>query len=232
MKNKVFQFIFMAAMLHLPAFEITDMALHLKVTDIKEAGPPEIWRDLLILTAKPEKAVRFVGAAFSTDNFQEIQTYRKNSHGVYFLVTPIPPEETVYYRTIVEGIWIADPENPDKIRDENGLFLSVLSFPPQVQPPLYSPVLENKEGQNLVEFHINASPDQRIYLAGDFNRWDPYMTILTEERPGYYSTTLSIKPGRYAYYYLIDGEAVPDPQNFQKGISRTGEEVSILFIPG
>ncbi len=232
MRSRVFQFIFLAVVLPLSAFEITDMDLHLKVTDIREDGPPEIWREFLILTAKPDQNVRYVGAAFSSDNFREIKTYRKNSYGVYFLVVPIPDAKTVYYRIVVDGVWVTDPENPEKIRDENGLFLSVLNFPVQDRPPLFSPVLEKRDGLNIVEFHIKARPDQRIYLAGDFNRWDPYMTLLKEEKPGFYSTKLAMKPGRYAYYYLIDGEVVPDPWNFQKGISRSGEEVSIFFVPG
>lgn len=231
MKNRVSLIIlFILTAYSLPAFEVDDINLHLKITGITEASAPEIWRDYLILTAKPRNQVRFVGAAFSTDSFQTIHGYRKNSHDVYFLILPLPRDEIVDYRIIIDGIWIEDPENDQRVRDRNGLYLSRLTFPPAQRARRLSPILKDESG--TVEFYIKTTPGKRIYLAGDFNRWDPYMTALKEDEPGFYSATLSIKPGRYAYYFLIDGEPVPDPLNFQKNQSLTGEDVSILFIPG
>ncbi|MDC7240465.1 MAG: glycogen-binding domain-containing protein [Spirochaetales bacterium] len=230
MKNRVILLflLFSAAFLH--GFEVNDINLHLKITGITEASAPEVWRDYLILTSKPSHDARFVGAAFSTDNFQTVYSYQKNSHGVYFLVMPLPAAEIVDYRVVIDGIWIEDAENPDSVRDRNGLYLSRLTFSPEQRVRQFSPVIKSERG--TVEFYIRTAPGKRVYLSGDFNRWDPYMTALREEEPGLYSTELSIKPGRYAYYFLIDGEPVPDPLNFQKNQNRTGEEVSILFIPG
>lgn len=195
-----------------------------------KAGPPEVWRNNLILSCVPSHKARFVGAAFSTDDFQTVYTYQKNEHGVYFLILPLPNEEIVDYRVVIDGIWLEDAENGERVKDRNGLYLSRLTFPPEQRVRQLSPVLKDERG--TVEFYIQTSPGKRVYLAGDFNRWDPYMTVLKEKEPGLYSTVLSIKPGRYAYYFLIDGEPVPDPLNFQKNQSSTGEDVSILFIPG
>jgi hypothetical protein len=214
----------------LQAFEVKDINLHLKITSLTTAGPPEIWRDYIILTSNPKRQTRFVGAAFSTDNYQTIQSYQRNEYGIYFLILPLQNDEIIDYRIIIDGIWIQDPENPNSVRDRNGLYLSRLTFPQSQRARKFSPVLKDDSG--LVEFYIQTSPGKRVYLAGDFNRWDPYMTVLKEKEPGLYSTELSIKPGRYAYYFLVDGEPVPDPLNFQKNQSTIGEDVSILFIPG
>ncbi|QEN09396.1 hypothetical protein EXM22_15940 [Oceanispirochaeta crateris] len=230
MKNKLILLFFLISSTLLQAFEINDINLHLKITGLTEAGPPEVWRDHLILTSKPNRQARFVGAAFSIDSYQQIYSYQKNEHGVYFLILPLPSEEVVDYRIIIDGIWIEDPENPNSIRDRNGLHLSRLTFPPEQRVRQLSPVLRDEKG--TVEFYIQTSPGKRVYLAGDFNRWDPYMTALREKEPGLYSAVLSIKPGRYAYYFLIDGEPVPDPLNFQKNQDLTGKDVSILYIPG
>jgi len=229
-KNRLIYFIFMLSATFLHAIEVKDINLHLKITSLKTAGPPEVWRDYVILTSHPKKDARFVGAAFSSDNYQTIQSYQKNEYGIYFLVLPLQSDEVIDYRIIIDGIWIKDPENPDSVRDRNGLFLSRLTFPPSQRARQLSPVL-NEDG-GTVEFYIKTGPGKRVYLAGDFNRWDPYMTALKEKEPGFYSTELSIKPGRYAYYFVIDGEPVPDPLNFQKNQSSEGEEVSILVIPG
>ncbi|MDA3958874.1 MAG: hypothetical protein PF479_19325 [Oceanispirochaeta sp.] len=230
MKNKLILLIFLISATLIQAFEVTDINLHLKITGITEAGPPEVWRNYLIMTSKPNRQARFVGAAFSTENYQLVHSYQKNEHGIYFLILPLPSEEIIDYRIIIDGIWIEDPENPNSVRDRNGLYLSRLTFPPDQRVRKLSPVLKEEGG--IVEFYIQTSPGKRVYLAGDFNRWDPYMTALREKEPGLYSTELSIKPGRYAYYFLVDGEPIPDPLNFQKNQNATGEEVSILFIPG
>lgn len=230
MKNRVILIFLLFSASLLQAFEVNDINLHLKITGITHAGPPEVWRDHLILTCVPSHQARFVGAAFSTDDYQKVYSYQKNQHGVYFLVLPLPNQEVVDYRVVIDGIWLEDAENTNRVRDPNGLYLSRLLFPPSQRARQLSPVLKNKGG--IVEFYIQTSPGKRVYLAGDFNRWDPYMTALKEKEPGLYSTELSIKPGRYAYYFLIDGEPVPDPLNFQKNQSSTGEDVSILFIPG
>ena len=80
MKNRLSLIIlFILTAFTLPAFEVNDINLHLKITGITDATAPEVWRDYLILTAKPINQVRFVGAAFSTDSFQKIHSYQKNS---------------------------------------------------------------------------------------------------------------------------------------------------------
>lgn len=230
MKNRVILIILLFTAALLQAFEVNDINLHFKITGMTQAGPPEVWRDHLILSCVPSHQARFVGAAFSTDDFQTVHSYQKNEHGVYFLILPLPREEIIDYRVVIDGIWLEDAENRNRVRDRNGLYLSRLRFPPEQRARQLSPILRDERG--TVEFYIQTSPGKRVYLAGDFNRWDPYMTALKEKEPGLYSAVLSIKPGRYAYYFLIDGEPVPDPLNFQKNQSSTGEDVSILFIPG
>ena len=216
-------------MLPLCAFEVNDVQLHLKITGLTKAAAPEFWRNYLILTYKPVKPARYVGASFSSEDYQMIHTFMVNNHGTYFLVLPIPVKETVDYRLVIDGIWETDPHNPSVIRDRNGLRLSRLQIEKSLQSDPLSPVLM---ADSRVKFHIRSTPGKQIYLAGDFNRWDPYMTNMKESEPGIYTVTLPLKPGRYGYYYLIDGEPRTDPLNFQKTRTSAGEDVSLLFIPG
>lgn len=232
MKKTLLLLIFgISVLLPLSAFEVNDVQLHLKITGIEQAHAPEIWRDYLILTYKPDKAARYIGASFSTEEYQKIHTFMINNHGIYFLVLPAPSDEVINYRLVVDGIWEVDPLNPLTIRDRNGLRLSQLKtkgFIHSDRGTLSPLLMEN----NKVEFHIRSVPGKQVYLAGDFNRWDPYMTNLRELEPGIYTVTLPLKPGRYGYYFLIDGQAVTDPLNFQKTRTAAGEDVSILYIPG
>jgi len=220
-----------STILPLSAFEVNDVQLHLKITGIEKARTPEIWRDYLIFTYKSDKAARYVGASFSTEEYQEIHTFMVNNHGIYFLILPAPSDEVINYRLVVDGIWKVDPHNPVIIRDRNGLRLSQLRIDSSSHSDrgTLSPLLMDN---NKVNFHIRSNPEKQVYLAGDFNRWDPYMTKLRELEPGNYTVTLPLKPGRYGYYFLIDGQAVTDPLNFQKTRTSAGEDVSILYIPG
>ena len=129
----------------------------------------------------------------------------------------------------MDGIWKTDPQNPHTRTDRNGLLLSKLEFHQSAESGSLSPELME---DSRVRFHIRTSPGRQVQLSGDFNNWDPYMTDMDEIEPGIYSVTLNIKPGRYGYYYLIDGEPLTDPLNFQKSRSNAGEDISILYIPG
>jgi 1,4-alpha-glucan branching enzyme len=56
------------------------------------------------------------------------------------------------------------------------------------------------------------APDAReVYLAGDFNNWDPNANLMKKDKKGIWKTILSLKPGRYEYRFLKDGAWENDP---------------------
>jgi hypothetical protein len=62
--------------------------------------------------------------------------------------------------------------------------------------------LESPPGR-AVRF-VLRTPATRVTLIGDFNDWDPAATPLSRN-DGEWSTTLALKPGRYRYTFLLDG---------------------------
>ncbi|HKV73068.1 MAG TPA: isoamylase early set domain-containing protein [Gemmatimonadales bacterium] len=48
------------------------------------------------------------------------------------------------------------------------------------------------------------SQAQQVALIGDFNDWDPSATPLTRQG-GEWSATVALKPGRYRYAFLVNG---------------------------
>jgi cytoskeletal protein CcmA (bactofilin family) len=48
-------------------------------------------------------------------------------------------------------------------------------------------------------------------LTGDFIDWDPEGIPMVQDEYGTWSTMHSLPPGEYKYKFVIDGEAVPDP---------------------
>jgi 1,4-alpha-glucan branching enzyme len=75
-----------------------------------------------------------------------------------------------------------------------------------------------KKGQmsdNITEKNVLfefCSPDaQEIFLAGDFNNWDTHSNPLKKDRKGTWKITLSLKPGRYEYRFVSNGNWENDP---------------------
>jgi len=62
-----------------------------------------------------------------------------------------------------------------------------------------------------VQFEYTAPEAQEVYLAGDFNNWDTSANPMKKDKKGLWKTVLSLKPGRYEYRFLVDGNWENDP---------------------
>lgn len=66
-------------------------------------------------------------------------------------------------------------------------------------------------GIKMVTFSIKQPAAKVIMLAGDFNGWDQKSTPLKKGNNGLFSLTMPLKPGRYNYKFIIDGNWTADP---------------------
>ena len=75
-------------------------------------------------------------------------------------------------------------------------------------------VLQGSSVVTVVRFNFEASGARQVALAGDFNGWRPDQIFLTDTTGrGHFSVTLPLKPGRYAYMFVVDGASwVTDPR--------------------
>ena len=63
-----------------------------------------------------------------------------------------------------------------------------------------------------VTFTLAADAGSEVYLAGDFNNWDPAGKKLTDKKgDGVYSAVISLAPGEYEYKFVINGTWCVDP---------------------
>lgn len=209
-------------------FEVLSIGLHLHISGLKEARPPEVLEGYLVLSAKG--AYRFVGAAFSHEDWRTVHAYEKNLNGVFVLAIPVPYGKgmTTQYRLVVDGLWMADPINPQRIRDPaTGAALSYMELPgkPRTVLGIWDPA-----GEGFATFHFTGDPGQRVTVAGSFNAWDPFIHELYEISPGVYELDLQLPPGQYHYVFVYRGHRVPDPLNRQLLYSADGRPVSGLSI--
>ncbi len=63
-----------------------------------------------------------------------------------------------------------------------------------------------------VRFELAAPQARRVYLAGDFNRWEPEAVPLVRRGDGTWSVTVPLDVGEHRYQFVLDGTMwVPDP---------------------
>jgi Glycogen recognition site of AMP-activated protein kinase len=111
------------------------------------------------------------------------------------------------YRFIVDGKSMTDPANPPEVNDDRSNSLLILE-------PNYT-------------FHLKGySSARKVYLAGDFNNWDP-AALLMKKQEGGWVFPVHLAPGKHLYKFIVDGEWILDPDNklWEENEHHTGNSV-------
>jgi 1,4-alpha-glucan branching enzyme len=68
------------------------------------------------------------------------------------------------------------------------------------------------------EFSLYAPNVNEVYLAGDFNNWQPDSKEhrLRKFKGDIWKKMLKLKPGRYEYQFVVDGQWWCDPENVNR----------------
>jgi 1,4-alpha-glucan branching enzyme len=69
-----------------------------------------------------------------------------------------------------------------------------------------------KNNLKLVAFICRAPKANDVYLAGDFNDWDPWANHMKRQVDGAWRLEVLLSHGHHQYIFLVDGEPVLDPQ--------------------
>jgi 1,4-alpha-glucan branching enzyme len=114
------------------------------------------------------------------------------------------------YKFVVDGTWMADNNNSNKLPDGQGGFNSVL--------PVGKPYLFKLKGYN------NA---RRVVLAGSFNGWRTNEIFLTKTTSGW-EIPYVLGPGNYEYKFLVDDKWISDPENPLTADNKMGNSFLII----
>lgn len=68
------------------------------------------------------------------------------------------------------------------------------------------------DGKVLFSFYRPAA--RRVWLAGDFNGWDPHQNPMTRDEHGLWTCMIDLPPGSHQFRYLADSEWVVDCASF------------------
>lgn len=110
-----------------------------------------------------------------------------------------------------------------------GVFLGLMLL---TDLPL-SPRLETTNGFGYEKVELVFCPSSQnprtVAVAGDFSKWDSLQ--MKKVRDNCWSVTIQLKPGRYQYGFLVDGEQwVPDPASLRQVSDGFGGINSVLVV--
>jgi transcriptional regulator with XRE-family HTH domain len=70
-----------------------------------------------------------------------------------------------------------------------------------------------KPAEKKIGFELMAPDAKAVFLTGDFNAWDSKSNPMQRNKKGLWKTTLTLKPGKYQYKFVVDDEWRIDPAN-------------------
>jgi 1,4-alpha-glucan branching enzyme len=71
------------------------------------------------------------------------------------------------------------------------------------------PVLTERTRQE-VEFKLYAPDARTVFVAGQFNAWDPGKTPMKKSKDGTWKIKVKLPPGRCEYKFFVDGAWMQD----------------------
>ena len=96
------------------------------------------------------------------------------------------------YKFKVDGRWMSDPANKMTSAESGNSFLII--------HPNYT-------------FRLKGFKDaKQVFLAGDFNNWDPKAYAMKREGDGWVFT-VHLSPGKHLYKFIVDDKWIIDPAN-------------------
>ena len=81
-----------------------------------------------------------------------------------------------------------------------------------------------------VTFHLPGYNNaNEVILSGNFNGWSTNATRMTPRENGWF-VSLDLKPGKYHYKFIVDGNWMIDPNNRLKENNQAGDYNSVYFV--
>jgi len=126
--------------------------------------------------------------------------------GNWKLTAQIPPGRHKYKYVIDGGTrWETDPNVP-VATDGN----SVIEVPGAGAATAVSPGAKHGSGTTFTYADPTA---KSVFVAGEFNEWNMTANPMQKDGAGMWTATIPLKPGKYQYKFVVDGNWKQDPAN-------------------
>lgn len=81
-----------------------------------------------------------------------------------------------------------------------------------------------------VTLNLSVQETAAVFVAGDFNDWKPTELKMKKRGKGVFTVQLALKPGRYEYKFLVDGQWQHDPACLESVANAFGSFNSLLVV--
>jgi len=90
--------------------------------------------------------------------------------------------------------------------------------------------MAKKQSTAKSTFELKAPEAKKVALTGDFLSWNEKGIALKKSKGGLWKGGVDLKPGRYEYKFIVDGQWWTDPQNNNRIRNSLGSENSVREI--
>ena len=86
-----------------------------------------------------------------------------------------------------------------------------------------------KAAAKNVTFTVHADKGKAVYVAGEFNKWNPTAKKMAY-KAGVYTAAVKLAAGTYQYKFVIDGTWCADPENVNAVANDQGTFNSVIEV--
>ena len=161
-----------------------------------------------------KKAAKPLASALSVANpveYLAVRTQAQTPKPAGVAPTPKPPSVTETVSAV--------PSTPPPSKSEKEPALRAEAPTPTLSQPAVPAVF------GLYEPHA-----ERVWLSGEFNEWSSAATPLKPRGGGRWETVLPLRPGRYQYKFVVDGNWMPDPEAREQIPNPYGSVNSVIDV--
>ncbi|MBN3038574.1 MAG: helix-turn-helix domain-containing protein [Candidatus Omnitrophica bacterium] len=102
----------------------------------------------------------------------------------------------------------------DRIAKVFNVTVDELIQPPAIKAARKEATMATKgTKKKKVDFQLSAPEAKKVYITGDFNSWSEKGITMKKSKTGTWKTSVNLKPGRYEYKFIVDGQWWNDPTN-------------------
>jgi 1,4-alpha-glucan branching enzyme len=82
--------------------------------------------------------------------------------------------------------------------------------------------------EKRILFKYRDAQAQKVAISGEFSRWTP--KPMKKDKNGNWTLVFRLKPGEYAYNFIVDGKLIRDPAN--RRMKPSGQKIpsSVLTV--
>jgi 1,4-alpha-glucan branching enzyme len=144
--------------------------------------------------------------------------------GNWTLATALPPGK-YKFKYVVDGgdHWDLDPNKPASTDGNSLIEVSATAATPAATGGATAP----GAGVTFTYADPNA---KAVFLAGEFNNWSATANPMQKDATGIWTASIPLKPGRYQYKFVVDGNWLQDTANPDSANDGAGNVNSVKTV--